>query len=352
MICFCVSSLMASARAQPASLFNDSTHSSDQPVSGLFESDDLLELTLTTDLKALLKDRGQESPYRPATLTYLAEDSTTVSLDIQVKTRGQFRLKRSNCDFPPLRLNFKKKQVEHTVFANQDKLKLVTHCRSNRKQYEQYVLQEYLAYRLYNLLTDKSFRVRLARITYQDSLNNRDPLTAFAFLIEDEEAMAKRNQAIIMEAGRIHSKFMEAEHMVLLAVYQYLIGNTDWSIPALHNVVLIQQVQGESAPLAVPYDFDYSGVVNAHYAIPPAQLDLSSVRERRYRGFCRPEAELAPAFAFFNQQQEAIYALYQNNSFLEQKQIKSTLAYFDEFYETINNPKKVKWEFLENCRRE
>jgi len=355
-ICFCVLNLIASARAQealqPGQVSSDSARGRDHDGLGLFDTDDPLELTLKADLKPLLKDRGENRSYHSATLTYFAEDSATVSLDIKAKTRGIFRRKFGNCDVPPLMLNFKKKQVEQTLFANQDKVKLVTHCRNKQKTYEQYLLQEYLAYRVYNLLTDKSFRVRLARMTYQDSTGKRGPFTEFAFLIEDEEIMAKRNKGIVVDTqGKtVQQRSIDAEHMVLVAVYQYMIGNTDWSLPGLHNIALIQ-LEGISDPIAVPYDFDFSGLVNAHYAIPAAQVSIKTVRERIYRGFCRPEVDLMSILARFNQQREAIYALYQNNAFLDRKQIKNTLSYFDEFYEIINNPKKIKWAILDACRK-
>ena len=356
-ICFCVLSLIASARAQQTSQAGqvaiDSARGRDHEGLGLFDTDALLELTLKGNLKAFLKDKGENRSYHPATLAYFAEDSATVSLDLKVKTRGIFRRKYGDCDVPPLMLNFKKKQVEQTLFANQDKLKLVTHCRKKQKLYEQYLLQEYFAYRVYNLLTDRSLRVRLARMTYQDSTGKPDPFTEFAFLIEDEEAMAKRNKGIVMatEGKNVQQLWIDAEHMVLVAVYQYMIGNADWSVPGPHNIALIQ-VEGISDPIAVPYDFDFAGVVNAHYATPPPQLGIKTVRERIYRGFCRPEVDLLSIFARFNQRREAIYALYLNNSFLDQKQIKNTLRYFDEFYEIINDPKKIKWAFLEACRKD
>jgi hypothetical protein len=355
-ICFCVSNLMASARAQEASqpgqVASDSAQGRDHDGLGLFDTDEPLELTLKADLKPLLKDRGETRSYHSATLTYIAEDSAIVSLDIKARVRGIFRRKFGNCDVPPLMLNFKKKQVEKTIFANQDKVKLVTHCRNKNKTYEQYLLQEYLAYRVYNLLTERSFRVRLARMTYEDSTGKRDPFTEFAFLIEDEEAMTKRNNGSVVDPqGRtVQQRSIDAEHMVLVAVYQYMIGNTDWSLPGLHNIALMQ-VKGIPDPVAVPYDFDFSGVVNAHYAIPAAQTNITTVRQRAYRGFCRPEADLMSILARFSQQREAIYALYQNNPFLDQKQIKSTLSYFDDFYEVVNNPKKVKREFLDGCRK-
>ncbi len=354
-ICFCALNVTALARApqasQEAQVSSESARSRDHESRGLFETDEVLELTLKTDIKALLRDRGDERSYHSGALTYFAEDSAAVILDIKAKTRGIYRRKFGDCDVPPLMLNFKKKQVENTIFEKQDKLKLVTHCRNKQKSYQQYLLQEYLAYRVYNLLTERSLRVRLARMTYEDSTGKRSPFTEFAFLIEDEEAMAKRNNGRVVDTqGRMaQQRSIDAEHMVLVAVFQYMIGNTDWSLPGLHNIALIQ-VKGMFDPIAVPYDFDFAGVVNAHYAIPAAQTNLTTVRQRAYRGFCRPEADMMSILARFNQQREAIYALYQNNAFLDQKQIKNTLSYFDDFYEVINNPKKVKREFLDACR--
>ena len=64
---------------------------------------------------------------------------------------------------PPLFVSFGDETARGTLFEGQTMLPLTTHCRDS-SSYEQYVLKEYLAYRIYNLLTDKSLRVRLARV--------------------------------------------------------------------------------------------------------------------------------------------------------------------------------------------
>lgn len=319
--------------------------------SGLFSSDALLDLTLTAPMKALLNDRSEEAEDRPATLTYLAEDGSEVTQEMKVKTRGNFRLNPSNCNFPPLRLNFGSKKSKGTVFEGQDKVKLVTPCQTKRKQYDQYVLQEYLAYKVFNTLTDASFRVRQVRITYADSEGKQKPLTKLAFLIEDEDEMATRLGGSILKLEGVHQELTDKGQSMLVSVYQYLIGNTDWAIPVLHNIKLVMP-EGGTTPIPVPYDFDFAGVVDARYANPAAQLGISSVRERMYRGFCRPEEELTPVFKAFNEKKDEIFALYEEDPYLDKKERKSTLRYFEEFYDTINNKADRDWTFMRSCRTE
>src|SRR5438034_957365 len=188
--------LLAAARAQTDRV---------PPAPGLFGPDEPLALTLTTNLKAVMKDRGSQSPYHAATLSYADPDGAPVSLAIRVKTRGLFRLKPTTCQFPPLMLHFPKKQAAHTVFASQEKLKLVTHCQNRRDEYEQYVVEEYLIYRMYNLLTERSLRVRLTRMTYADSGGRDAPLTKYGFLLEDDREMAARSRIHASRASRCGS---------------------------------------------------------------------------------------------------------------------------------------------------
>jgi hypothetical protein len=172
------------------------------PASGtaqaLFASPDALHLTLATDLRALLRDRGDERQDHPATLTFMDSTGNPVALEIAVRTRGNFRLRRSTCAFPPLRLDFPKQRTAGTPFAGQDKLKLVTHCQS-RASFEQNLLHEYLVYRILNLLTDKSFRARLARVTYRDLARPTDSLTRYAALLESDAELAARHGARVVE---------------------------------------------------------------------------------------------------------------------------------------------------------
>ena len=314
---------------------------------GLFDSEDILRLTLTTDLKALLKDRDTtDREYRPAILSYVDPSGAQVSQDVRVRTRGHFRLARRNCAFPPLRLNVSKRRSANTVFADQNALKLVTHCHKS-EEYEQYVLQEYLIYKMYNLLTPRSLRVRLAQVTYVDRAGKSEPFTKPAFFIEDEKQMAARNGAQIVKVKGASPEQLDSGQMGLVAVFQYLIGNTDWSLPALHNITLMRT--REHIVFPVPYDFDLSGVISTRYAKPPPQLPIKSVRDRLYRGDCRTEEQLAPIFARFIEKRGAIYALYRNMKGLQQRHVERTHKYFDEFYKTISNRRAVRREFVESC---
>lgn len=316
----------------------------------LFASHQTLALTLEADFGTIFKERDQESQYHPAKLTFPGADGGPKTLDITVRTRGNFRLQPRICGFPPLRLNFPKQGTEGTVFEGQDKIKLGTHCQDKRDQYEQITVLEYLVYRTYGLLTDKGLQIRLARITYADAAGKRDTLTRYAFLLEDEDAMAARMGGKIFQQEEIHDENTDIEQMTLTAVFQYLIGNTDWSVWALHNIVLVE-MPGAVFPTAVPYDFDWAGVISAPYARPDEKLPIRSVRTRLYRGYCRVREELAPVFARFNQKKDEIYALYQNQDGLTDETKKKTLAYFDEFYQTINDPRSVEREILRKCRQ-
>jgi hypothetical protein len=313
----------------------------------LFKSQEPLVLTLRADISWLRDERSDEEQTE-GSVVLPQPDGTEVVVPVKVRTRGIFRRDKRNCNFPPLRLNFPKKQVKGTVFESQDKVKLVTPCRDNNDTYQQYVLQEYLVYRVAELLTPASFRVRLVRITYEDPDGGYDPRTKLAFLIEDDEQMAARNRAQVMDWEQFHPARMDPEHAVLESLFQYMIGNTDYSAPFFHNSTLVRTEDARYLP--VPYDFDFSGVVNARYATPDPSLEIRSVRERIYRGFCRPSVDFGKLVALFNEKRDAIRALYEGMPDLEEKQRSRVLEYYDDFYEIINDPTKLDRRVIRACR--
>ena len=313
----------------------------------LFESDEMVAVTLKTDLGMLFKDRGDDPQQQPATITYAGEDGEDVAQELKVRLRGNFRKK--HCDFPPIRLNFAKKEAKGTLFEGEDKLKLVTHCKDRNKEYEQYVLREYLVYRMFGQLTDKSFRVRLLEITYEDTAGKRKPVTTYGFLIEDDEAMAARNEGTHVEFEGYHQERTENDHILMLSLFQYMIGNTDWSVPALHNVRLITTTESRR-PFAVPYDFDFSGLVNATYANPAPGLSIDMVTDRLYRGFCRPEEEVANHIAVFLDKKEQFYALIDNLEPLNRKSRRSAVSFMDGFYKVLDSDRRTRHAFDFACR--
>ena len=309
----------------------------------LFATHDVLELTLTTDLPTLLGDKMDGAPWRPARIAITDSAGAPLDLPVRVRTRGRWRLE--HCQFPPLRLNFVKDSVRRTTFATQDRPKLATHCRPNR-EYEQYLLHEYLLYRTYALVTPMSFRARLARVTYVDATGGAQPRTHWGVLLEDPDALAERLEGELFEAGVIQEN-LDPDAAVVMGLFQFLIGNTDWSAPGPHNIETIRL--DSTRFVAVPYDFDWSGAVNARYAKPNPILGTSSVRTRVWRGVCPRGASLRSAIALFNERRPAITALYEGFEPLEEDARRRVLRYFDEFYEIINDPQEVDRQIVQRC---
>lgn len=313
----------------------------------LFQSHEALVLTLRTDID-WLRDERSDSVEVDGTVTVVESDGTLRELPVQVRARGNFRRDKRNCNFPPLRLDFPTRRMEGTVFEGQDKLKLVTPCHDSRDSYQQYVLQEYLAYRVYQLLTPVSFRVRLVEITYEDTSEEYDTRTKTAFLIEDEDQMAWRNHGRYEEWNQFHPFNTDDQQSGLFSLFQYMIGNTDWSSVEFHNAKLVRVEGGRY--LVVPYDFDFSGVVDARYAVPNETLPIRDVRERLFRGFCRPNLDHQEIIERFNAIRDDVWALYQGQEGLEEDQMRRSLEYYEEFYETINDPDRYRRRVVRNCR--
>lgn len=316
-----------------------------QPVDSIrfFRDEGLIDLTLATDIRKLQNEKGSEV-YQDAELICRFPDSTKINEGIKVAARGHFR--RDNCTIPPLLLNFRK---PGSPLNKLGKLKLVIGCGTSSDD-EQLILKEYLVYKIYNLLEDKSFRVRLVRVNYRDTRNKVKPFSQYAFLIEDDADMAKRNNCKKMEARQVPTESTNRALMTKVAVFQYMISNGDWSVPNNHNIRLIYPTSGVTLACAVPYDFDHSGFVNAGYAMPNEILGTESVKERVYRGFPRTMEELQLAFDLFKKQHTNINTLIKNFPLLKERSKKELVDYIEEFYDTINDRKKVQYIFIDNAR--
>src|SRR6185295_640473 len=253
--------------------------------------------TLITDFKALNKDRDPESRKRyPGELRISGQGGAEVSVPVQLSARGHSRRNPRTCDYVPIRVEFPKTGLANTVFARQEALKLVVQCiRSG--DYEQYLLREYLAYRLFNVITHKSFRARLAKVTYVDRATGQTTGTRTAMFVEDAGDVAKRMEGRTVELPRLLFKDVDPGTLMPMTLFQYMIGNTDFSIFSLHNVKIVQRPDKSLHP--VPYDFDFSGLVRAPYAAPDKALMLPSVRDRLYRGPCRRQEQVDPHLANF-----------------------------------------------------
>lgn len=312
----------------------------------LFDSEEVLQFKLTGRLREIFNDRAIDKvSYHQMLMQFKSKDSM-VAVPLMVKARGHFRRRQENCTMPPLLLNIEKvARLKSTLFEKQDKLKLVTPCKN-----EDYVIREYLVYKIYNLLSPNSFKARLVQVEFEDSVQRRKSETHYCILIEDEGRLAKRKGMFLWDKKMVFMENTLHNEFTKMAVFQYLIGNTDWSVPYLHNIKLLYK-DSSAVPIAVPYDFDHSGIVNASYAEPPEQLGLSSVRNRLYRGYCQNKTEFSEALTLFNKLKDDIYKIYTSCTLLDAKYIKSTVKYLDDFYTVINSPRDADREFTDPCRK-
>jgi hypothetical protein len=320
----------------------------------LFSDNTEMEITLSGPWRTIKRNVKKDKLY-PVQLTYTAADGQQHTFDAEVAPRGITRRLRV-CDFPPLKIHFDKAKMKGTEFRGNKSLKLVTYCQTNRK-YEQYYVKEYLTYRILNLITEFSFRVRPLMINYVDSDDSGDSIKRFSFLIEDADEVADRNDMEKLTIGRISHKKLDAAETSKVSLFQYMIGNLDWAATGgpdkdkcCHNSKIIAPDMDAIPKYVIPYDFDSSGMVDAHYAAPPEGLKVRSVRQRLYRGFCAHNDTLPQAVERFQEQKPEILAMFQENPHLNDKSRKSSLKYIEDFYEVLDNPKRFKKEITDKCR--
>ncbi len=316
------------------------------PAPPMFASEKPLELTLTTNIKQIKKDKNATAPWRSGTISYRGDDGKMISVPVRVKTRGIWRLK--HCDFPPIRVKVADKAGKGTWLEDLDEPKLVTYCR-NLESYEQYVLQEAQLYRINRLVTDISHKVRLLRLSYADSASGKVEVTRYSFLIEDPAQVARRANGAIFERKGATADDLDPDISALAFTFQYFIGNTDFSFGGLHNGEVIALPDGRNLP--VSYDFDFAGAIDAAYAGVDPQMKVSRVRDRQFRGYCSHEAAYPKAFAQFIARKDAIYSLYRDEvgQLISPKKVTSTLGYYDDFYESIKTPKDIQRNLFATC---
>jgi hypothetical protein len=314
----------------------------------LFASNDPIHLVIQAPLSGLIHNRS--SPAVQGTLT----DPAGQALPVALSVRGITRRASDVCDFPPLRVQFTSAPPASSQFAGQKKLKLVTHCR-NAESFQQYVLLEYSAYRMFNVLTPQSFRVRLANIDYRDA-NGRPIVSRVGYFLEDLSDVAKRNGMPQTHGpNMVPLADLEPAASARYALFQHMLANHDWSMRAgpagkecCHNAELI----GSLAPgrvIPIPYDFDFSGFVDPPYATPPDQLHISSVRQRVYRGYCAHNSA-APAVA--RQMRDAkpqMIAAITSTPGLDQRSQARAISFLDGFFADIASDDAVNSRLLRRC---
>jgi hypothetical protein len=319
----------------------------------LFAGDEVLSLTLTGPIDAMSRDIAA----KPVSGVLTVGGATPETLPVNLSVRGITRRKVETCSFPPLRVEFTQKPGPSSIFKGQKRLKLVTHCRRT-EDFQQYVLLEYAAYRLYRALTPDSFNVRLAKIDYI-AKDGKVLTTRLGFFIEDVDDVAKRNgQERLRGVRKISASQLDAAAAARYAVFEYMISNLDWAMTAspagqdcCHNARLMasEGATGASTGLIpVPYDFDYAGLVNAPYAVPPNGINVANVKVRRYRGFCAHNEEAKAFLAQISTRRDSLMAILNETPQLDDKTRRNAAGYLGDFFEQAGSPSKVD-DFMKVC---
>jgi len=319
----------------------------------LFHSSEPLEFRLEADFRTVQRDRDPTSTtVYPATLTAPGADGQPVTLQVQLRGRGILRRNPRTCDFPPLRIEFPKgdkSDLKRSLFDGIKHIKLSTHCNGG-SDFEQYVVREYLAYRTYSLVTPWSLRVRLAKGTYVDATNGKTIATKPAFFIEKEEDLAKRMEGRVAVLPRTCLADHDIDVLTQAALFSFLIGHTDYSVFTLHNTFLVQAQDKKLH--AVLYDFDVTGLVDPPYARPSRVLNLDSVRDRLYRGPCRPVEQLEPLLATYRSKKDAIFDLYASEPELDSNSKQQMKEYVADFFDIITDKGRTARKLVGTCNKE
>lgn len=320
-----------------------------QSAKPLFAADNPIRITIRGPINTIVRAEPESNQRYAGSLTVAG---TAEALPVELAQRGITRRKSDICQFPPLRVTFTTPPPAGSVFAGQRRLKLVTHCRP-AANFQQYVLMEYATYRLYNQITPRSFRVRLATIDYQDD-GGKPVVSRIGFFIEDiDDVAARTGTSGARMPSRIPVSRLSAADAGRVGVFQYMIGNLDWAMQAgppgescCHNHMLVSEPAGI---VPVPYDWDYSGLVDTPYATPPDSVRVSSVRQRRYRGFCRFNASARSAIAAIRAQQASLLATFAQVPGLDPRTAGKASAYLGSFFADIATDASAEAKLLKTC---
>ena len=314
----------------------------------LFEEEKPIEISLRFDLSTYLRTKPRED-YLKANITFHLSKTDSISKDIKLRTRGIFR--NQYCAFSPIELNFKNANFGYTDLNAISKIKLVPECKSGSEN-EYYVLREYLVYKLFNILTDTSFRVRLLTINYIDTEKKKKPITQYGFFIEPIEMLTARTNTIQIKARTLTQKSIIPEIMDRVAIFNYMIGNYDWSLPGQHNVKVVKSLNIDNSPLgiAIPYDFDWTGLVNAAYALPAENIGTESVRDRIFLGMCRSKEVFKKELEIFLKQKDAFYRVINEFPYLDQREKKDITGYLDGFFNQLTGRRDLADILMEICK--
>jgi len=303
----------------------------------LFESDTAIDVTITTDLTSLIQNRDTLIGL-PGVFSYVGSAGALQRIPLTIRAqagRGSWRHYPRNCDFPPIQLNFESDSVRGTLVSDLTRLQITTTCRPSNTEYEEYVVQEYLVYRAFALITKVSRQTRLARITYRDALGKSNPITTWAFFLEEVSDLAKRVNRRGLSARRALFEDVEQEPLRTVSVFEYFVGNTNWSVAAENNIALLSDTAVKIMPVA--YGFDFTGAVDPRYAGPDPRLGIRRVTERLYRGVCMKPPEFKATIDHFRARRANIDELFTTLPQISPVRAARMKGFFNDFWQRTDS---------------
>lgn len=316
----------------------------------LFRETEPLKITLSTNLRDLTRQRDStQLEWYGAEFRWQDTDGSEKVIPVELRARGHFRRQSTNCSFPPIYLRAEREVRDGSILQGNPRVKLVTPCRPGSGDYQQYILAEYQIYKSYEVIDSVHHRTRLAEITYVDSAGRMRPITVTAFFLETADEVADEYGLPLFESPGTTWHFIRNEVIDRLSLFQYMIGNTDWSVSGLHNIIILRDSSAQYRPVA--YDFDFTGLVNARYATPPPQLGIRTVRQRLHRGPCRTAEQWAPTIAYFQERRAQLDSIWSTPlAGQDPRRIRDAQRYLAEFWEVLEDPRRFKREIIDVCR--
>lgn len=298
----------------------------------LLPEDQIANVIIHTDHNLLEANRTTDE-YQPGHIQFSVKKEQVLDMDMKIKCRGKFR--RMKCDFPPLKLKFKKKDLAKQGLSDVNELKLVTHCLNDRTKSRELVIREYLVYKLFAIISNYSFQVRLVNVRYSGQKKKLARIKHYSILVEDGEDLANRFNAELFNSMGVHPDSLHRFQEIASSLFQYMISNTDYSYSMCRNTELIKLSDGRI--VCVPYDFDFSCVVNAPYARPNGFLDQKSVCQRVYMGYTRPLEEVEPVLRYYEKKKDDLIDYIHTFGLLPRDSREEIITYLNSFFEEIKD---------------
>jgi hypothetical protein len=313
----------------------------------LFSAEEPLHITLRFDVKTFKKTKSQDV-YLDAEMTQVLGDNSLVSKSIQVKAGGTMR--RTFCHMPPIWLNMGQAGIEADSHQENLRMNMVLPCK-DADPYEPYVLKEYMAYKIYNLITPLSYRVRLVKLTIIDTGKGDEVTEEWAFIQEPDGLLTHRLDAKLIQSENLSMNVMNPEQMSSLSMFQYMIGNADYSVTGRYNLAILSlNSPGPSGFLPIPYDFDYSGLVNTLYAVPSESLGTTSVQERYYLGLCHEKEVHEKAIMELEESGEKIMKFVKDFKYLDNPEKLEMIEYLNSYFKESRESGFIDSKINSTCR--